>query len=64
MRRECYSLLPSGTMGLEVPVGSPDLTDRKQAVVAVSSEEVTTRAATVITPGGAAVFTNREKCNR
>jgi len=33
-------VLPMDTTGMEVPVGSPDLAKRKQAWVAVSSEEV------------------------
>jgi len=43
-------LVPLGTTDIEVPVGTPDLTNREQAWVVVSSEEVTAWATTVRTP--------------
>jgi len=55
-------LLPPGTTGTEVPVGGPELADREQAWVVVSSEMVVAWAATVRTLGRAGIpITRREK---
>jgi hypothetical protein len=44
MRRESYSCLPLGATDVRALVGSPDLANMKQAMVALSSKVVTTAA--------------------
>jgi hypothetical protein len=51
VKRESLSWLPLGTTGIRVPVGSPDIADREQAIVAVSNKVVIIQTAAARTLG-------------